>query len=210
MVAYRRGREWEYRVASKLRDEGYFVIRAAGSKPIDLIAIKDGQVMLVECKSKKPSSSEVEELRKLGRELGVKVVLAVKGEPMRVIYEPHMPIPSETVADCVNTSPYEDETPFARADEEPPLLFRFRLKGEVAVVGFNYEDAQLEALRRVKSDNLELVDMRKLKRCDGYDKCAIYQAWLKSEKISKLLGRMPTPLCPYDYFGYCGYEQAYK
>jgi len=124
-MAYRRGREWEYRVARKLRDEGYFVIRAAGSKPIDLIAIKDGQVMLVECKTKKPSPSEVEELRRLGRELGVKIALAVRREALKVIYEPdsESPSASETQGEGASPKSFEDQGHFASLNKaEAPKL----------------------------------------------------------------------------------------
>lgn len=34
-----------------LRSRGYIVFRCAASKPIDLIALKDDKVLLVECKS---------------------------------------------------------------------------------------------------------------------------------------------------------------
>ena len=48
---YRLGREVEYRVRDMLRQEGYFVLRAPASKtPVDLVAIKPGQVLFVQCK----------------------------------------------------------------------------------------------------------------------------------------------------------------
>jgi len=51
MSAYGRGREAEYRVRDRLRDDGYFVVKSGGSKtPVDLVAIKPGQVLFVQVK----------------------------------------------------------------------------------------------------------------------------------------------------------------
>jgi Holliday junction resolvase len=48
---YARGRDLEHRVRAHLRDEGYEVLRTAGSKSkVDLVAIKPGQILLVQCK----------------------------------------------------------------------------------------------------------------------------------------------------------------
>lgn len=48
---YARGRDLEHRVRSHLRDEGYEVLRTAGSKSkVDLVAIKPGQLLFVQCK----------------------------------------------------------------------------------------------------------------------------------------------------------------
>lgn len=48
---YRSGRDFEYEVRDHLEAEGYWVTRAAGSKTkVDLVAIKPGQVLLVQCK----------------------------------------------------------------------------------------------------------------------------------------------------------------
>jgi Holliday junction resolvase len=49
--AYRAGRDSEHKVRDDLTDNGYEVIRAAGSKgACDLIAFKPGQVLLVQVK----------------------------------------------------------------------------------------------------------------------------------------------------------------
>jgi len=48
---YRRGAIFERQIADRLSEDGYFVIRAAGSHGhADLIALKSGQVLLVQCK----------------------------------------------------------------------------------------------------------------------------------------------------------------
>lgn len=48
---YRFGRQFEYRVRDALREFGYFVLRSPQSKsPTDLVAIRRGSVLLVQCK----------------------------------------------------------------------------------------------------------------------------------------------------------------
>lgn len=53
MTSYRRGRKFEWDVRDDLADNGYAVVRAAGSKgdtKVDLVAFKPGQQLLVQCK----------------------------------------------------------------------------------------------------------------------------------------------------------------
>ena len=59
---YERGRAFEYRVKQFLEKQGYFVVRSAGSKFPDLIAIKHGKVLAVEVKKYKPSPSTLQEV----------------------------------------------------------------------------------------------------------------------------------------------------
>ena|SRR6185503_4620491 len=50
---YQRGRRWEYNVAKTLRENGYHVLRTAGSKgKWDLIALDEaaGHIVLIQCK----------------------------------------------------------------------------------------------------------------------------------------------------------------
>jgi hypothetical protein len=49
-VSYRRGRRLEYVVRDMFRRRGWFVVRAAASKPVDLVCLKSGAIALVECK----------------------------------------------------------------------------------------------------------------------------------------------------------------
>jgi Holliday junction resolvase len=49
-VSYRKGRRLEYVVRDMFRRRGWFVVRAAASKPVDLVCIKNGEIALVECK----------------------------------------------------------------------------------------------------------------------------------------------------------------
>jgi Holliday junction resolvase len=46
-----KGRQLEYAVRRKLRSLGFVVFRCAGSRPVDLIAFRDGKITLVECKT---------------------------------------------------------------------------------------------------------------------------------------------------------------
>lgn len=46
-----KGRQLEYAVRRKLQSLGYVVFRCAGSRPVDLIAFRDGKILLVECKT---------------------------------------------------------------------------------------------------------------------------------------------------------------
>jgi Holliday junction resolvase len=49
-MSYRKGRRLEYVVRDMFRRRGWFVVRAAASKPVDLVCIKNGEIVLVECK----------------------------------------------------------------------------------------------------------------------------------------------------------------
>lgn len=54
MTAYATGKRFEDKVRNHLRDNGYTVIRAAGSKgdsKVDLVALKPGQALFVQCKA---------------------------------------------------------------------------------------------------------------------------------------------------------------
>lgn len=50
---YQKGRRFEYKVKKYLQNAGFTVFRCAGSKPIDLIAVKKNShpvLLLIECK----------------------------------------------------------------------------------------------------------------------------------------------------------------
>lgn len=48
---YQRGRTFEWKVRDALQEDGYDVLRSAGSKTkIDLVAIKPGQILFIQCK----------------------------------------------------------------------------------------------------------------------------------------------------------------
>jgi Holliday junction resolvase len=74
---YRRGRRFENYVKEVLTREGYFVVRAAGSKPVDLVAVKDGKVFFVECKTKNYVSPEDrEKLRRIAKKTKLDILIA--------------------------------------------------------------------------------------------------------------------------------------
>ncbi len=78
MTNYIVGRRLEYRIRNLFRKQGYLVIRAASSKPIDLVCIKDGKTVLVECKTGSSWLGKVrkEELLGLSRQAGTPILLA--------------------------------------------------------------------------------------------------------------------------------------
>ena len=78
MSNYIVGRRLEYRIRDIFRREGYLVIRAASSKPIDLVCIKDGRTVLIECKAGRSWLGKLrkEELMELSRQSGAPIILA--------------------------------------------------------------------------------------------------------------------------------------
>jgi len=75
---YEVGRRLEYRVRDIFRKQGFLVIRAAQSKPIDLVCMKDGRSMLVECKAGRSflGAERKKELLILSEQAGAVMVLA--------------------------------------------------------------------------------------------------------------------------------------
>ncbi len=78
MSNYEAGRRLEYRVRDLFRRNGFFVVRAAQSKPIDLVCLRNGKPVLVECKAGGSFLGEQRkrELVALARLTGAAVVLA--------------------------------------------------------------------------------------------------------------------------------------
>jgi Holliday junction resolvase len=78
LTNYEAGRRLEYRVRDMFRRTGFLVIRAAQSKPIDLVCLRDGKSVLVECKAGTSFLGENRrrELLDLGQRAGAIVVLA--------------------------------------------------------------------------------------------------------------------------------------
>lgn len=78
---YSRGRNLEYAAKKRLQEAGFAVFRCASSKPVDLVAVKHGLVMLVQCKTGlKPyiSRDEVEKTLTLALRAGGKAVLCFR------------------------------------------------------------------------------------------------------------------------------------
>lgn len=78
MSNYETGRRLEYRIRDLFRRNGYFVVRAAQSKPIDLVCLRSGHSVLVECKAGNSflSQERKKELLDLAKQAGAAVVLA--------------------------------------------------------------------------------------------------------------------------------------
>lgn len=79
---YRTGRDFEWRTRSVLRDAGYEVIRAAGSKTkADLLAIKAGELLFIQCKrTALPSPAERRALLHMTEHLvGAHALIARRG-----------------------------------------------------------------------------------------------------------------------------------
>jgi len=75
----RKGTNFENYVKRKLLELGYVVFRCAASKPIDLIAVKDGSVVLVECKAfENPPKSSWSKLLELAQRCGAKALKVYK------------------------------------------------------------------------------------------------------------------------------------
>ena len=102
-MSYRRGRGFEYRVRNRLARYGFFSVRASSSKgtpkgqmPIDIVAVKDGKTVLVECKMNKRSVSRrlIDDLIILGRKYGVETVVVYSDNHrmhVKICYSPYKP-----------------------------------------------------------------------------------------------------------------------
>ncbi len=76
---YLAGANFERKVKKQLEAEGCLVIRSAGSKGVaDLVAIKEGRNVLVQCKTDKISAKEAGELVKIGAVYGVATMVVCK------------------------------------------------------------------------------------------------------------------------------------
>ena len=78
---YKRGRTFEYRAKRDLERRGYVVVRSAGSRtPADLVAGREGQVLLVQCTTSSRSKDEKDRagLREMAERFGAEPVLVWK------------------------------------------------------------------------------------------------------------------------------------
>jgi len=66
---YIKGRALEYKIKQELEENGWFVVRSAGSHgPIDLACFSEDAIALIQCKTKAPTKPEVETLAKFVQE----------------------------------------------------------------------------------------------------------------------------------------------
>jgi len=91
---YVKGRAFEYRVRDRLVEDGWFVVRAAGSKGVaDLVAIKPSEyfphnpeVALIQASVRKKPSREVKKLLDLCNKLNVTPVIVMRGRKIPLIW----------------------------------------------------------------------------------------------------------------------------
>ncbi len=78
MSNYEAGRRLEYRIRNLFKKQGFLVIRAAQSKPIDLVCIREGKSLLIECKAGRSFLGEnrKKELLGLSEQAGAPIILA--------------------------------------------------------------------------------------------------------------------------------------
>jgi Holliday junction resolvase len=82
MTAYQRGNAFERIIADQLRGDGYSVWQTRGSKsPVDIVAIKTGQTLFVQCKGGAGglTSARWDELHDLAAAVGAVPILADRG-----------------------------------------------------------------------------------------------------------------------------------
>jgi len=78
-MSYSRGRRFEWLVRDLLESRGWVVVRAAGSKPVDLVALRGGRALPIECKYDAGMPRERRELlAELARRAGARALLATK------------------------------------------------------------------------------------------------------------------------------------
>jgi predicted transcriptional regulator/Holliday junction resolvase-like predicted endonuclease len=81
MNPYKKGRYFEYRVRDFLKQKGYWILRSPRSQGIaDLVAIKKGEVLLIQCKTYKYGlkNAEKEKLVEIARSIGAEPYLAYR------------------------------------------------------------------------------------------------------------------------------------
>ncbi len=88
---YRKGYRFEHRVKKHLEKLGYKVFRLAGSKPIDLIAVKIGgkTTYYIECKTTKYTKRTGKKLLSITKDLPGKPLVAYRDDSNKIrFYDP--------------------------------------------------------------------------------------------------------------------------
>ena len=79
MKQYERGRRFEWVVRAYFQSLGFVVIRAAASKPVDLVALRSGEAFLIECKyNASITKREKKQMLELAEKAGATPLLAIK------------------------------------------------------------------------------------------------------------------------------------
>lgn len=87
-MSYAKGRRFEYAVRDALVEDGYEILRSAGSKTkIDLVAIKQGELLFVQCKEDgRCGPEERSKLIGLSRMVGALPIVAYKEREGRHVH----------------------------------------------------------------------------------------------------------------------------
>lgn len=92
IMGYVTGRAFEHELKEYLKKGGWFVVRSAGSKKPDLVAAKNGKIMVIECKVTKEKKAyldkeEVQNLKAVAEAFGGEGMFAIKqkGRPWTLI-----------------------------------------------------------------------------------------------------------------------------
>lgn len=86
-MSYQKGRKFEWQVRRLLESKGWLTVRVARSKPLDLIALKNGSILLIECKySSKISEKDKSKLIEMARISAGKPILASRKKYERRIH----------------------------------------------------------------------------------------------------------------------------
>jgi len=84
MKRYRKGADKERRLKKKLEKEGFWVVRAAGSKGIaDLVAIKNSRAYLIQVKHERISKLEATKLKEIAASCGAFPIVALYKRKLR-------------------------------------------------------------------------------------------------------------------------------
>jgi len=79
MSLYRKGRRFEYEIKKILEKMRWTVFRIAASKPVDLVAFRNGDVKIIECKNYPQFRiADIEHCMKISRKTGRPVYLIRK------------------------------------------------------------------------------------------------------------------------------------
>ncbi|MCS7125648.1 MAG: hypothetical protein NZ929_01885 [Aigarchaeota archaeon] len=85
-MSYLKGRRFEWQVKNLLEKKSWLVVRAARSKPVDLVALKNGLILLIECKySSKLIERDKSRLIKLADIAGALPIIALRKKYWRKI-----------------------------------------------------------------------------------------------------------------------------
>lgn len=104
---YVRGRAFEYRVRDMFRKRGYFVIRSAQSKIIDLVCLRSGRTILVECKtgSSRLKPADRERLKDMTETTGAEILLFRRRKGKRGVMILSLPDMKEVRPNLLEQSP---------------------------------------------------------------------------------------------------------